>query len=127
MMYEIHNSYFYFTFYEQRLQFIKGSTMYFVNYSYWQHPTVTVVSFFLTKSQLLLNGLKPCSHFFYCICNATFLSVHTNMMFSTLLSVFPLLLCTHLVNTVCSVLALIEIKCLAEDFIFLLGDHPRLG
>lgn len=64
MMYEIQNSYFYFTFYGWRLRFTKGSTMYFVNYSYWQHPTVTVVSFFLTKSQLLLIGLKPCSHFF---------------------------------------------------------------
>ena len=64
MMYEIHNSFFYFTFYGWSLQFTKGSTMYFVNYSYWQHPTVTVVSFFLTKSQLLLVGLKPCSHFF---------------------------------------------------------------
>ena len=101
--------------------------MYFVNYSYWQHPTVTVVSFFLMKSQLLLIVVKPCNHYFYCICNATFLGVHTNMMFSTLLSVVPLLLCTHSVNTVCSVLALTEIKCLAEDFVFLLGDHHRLG
>lgn len=98
MMYEIHNSFFYFTFYGWSLQFTKGSTMYFVNYSYWQHPTVSVVSFFLTKSQLLLMiVLKPCNHYFYCICNATFLGVHTNMMFSTLLSVVPLLLCQHCV------------------------------
>ena len=101
--------------------------MYFINDSYWQHPTVTVVSFFLTKSQLLLIGLKPCSHFFDLIFNARLPGVHTNMMFSTLLSVVPLLLCTHSVNTVCSVLALTEIKCLAEDFVFLLGDHHRLG
>ena len=101
--------------------------MYFVNYSYWQHPMVTVVSFFMTKSQLLLIGLKLCSHFFYCICNAAFPGVHTNMMFSTLLSAVPLLLCTHSVSTVCSVLLLMEIKCLAEDFVFLLGDHPRPG
>ena len=101
--------------------------MYFVNYSYRQHPAVTLVSFFLTKSQLLLIVLEPCSHYFYCTCNATFLRVHTNMMFSTLLSVVPLLLCTHSANTVCCVLGLIEIKCLAEDFIFLLGDHHRLG
>jgi len=101
--------------------------MYFVNYSYWQRPTVTVVSFFLAKSQLLLIVLKPCNHYFYRICNATFLGVHTNMMFSTVLSVVPLLLCTHSVSAVCSVLALIEIKCLAEDFIFLSGDHPHPG
>ena len=102
--------------------------MYFVNYSYFQHPTVTVVSFFLTKSQLLLIGLKACSpFFFYLIFNARLPGVHTTMVFSTLLSVVPLLLCTHSVNTVCSVLALIEIKCLAEDFIFLSGDHPHPG
>ena len=64
---------------------------------------------------------------FCCICNARLPGVHRNMMFSTLLSVVPLLLCTHSVNTVCSVLALTEIKCLAEDFVFLLGDHHRLG
>ena len=65
--------------------------------------------------------------FFYLIFNARLPGVHTNMMFSTLLSVVPLLLCTHSVNTVSSVLALIEIKCLAEDFVFLLGDHHHLG
>lgn len=65
--------------------------------------------------------------FFYLIFNAGLPGAHTNMMFSTLLSVVPLLLYTHSVNTVCSALVLVEIKCLAENFVFLLGDHHRLG
>ena len=56
--------------------------------------------------------------FFYLIFNARLPGVHTNMMFFILLSVVPLLLCTHSVNAVCSVLALIEIKCLAKVFFF---------
>ena len=102
--------------------------MYFVNYSYLQHPRVTVISFFLTKSQLILIiVLKPCNPIFTVFCNATFPGVHSNMMFSILLSVVPLLLFIHSVNTVCSVLALIKIKCLAEDFVSLLGDHHLRG
>lgn len=46
------------------------------------------------------------------------------MMFFFLLSVVPLLLCTNSVNAVCSVLALIEIKCLAKVFFPFRGPPP---